>query len=127
MKPSANARQSAFYSAIATKAPNIVQMTDQFGKEIPVSEYFGCQIFGLAQMREKLTKDAYNSLLKTLDAGKKLPKETAEAIASAVKEWSVSKGVTHFSTDHSFTAEAIASAVSIGNFLPISKVLSKLL
>lgn len=93
----ANPRHSAFASAIDTKAQNIVQMTDQFGKEIPVSEYFGCMTFGLAQMREKLTKDAYNSLLKTLDAGKKLPKETAEAIASAVKEWSVSKGVTHFS------------------------------
>ncbi len=90
-------RQFAFSSAIDTKAKNIAQMTDQFGKEIPVSEYFGCQTFGLAQMREKLTKDAYNSLLKTLDQGKKLPKETAEAIASAVKEWSVSKGVTHFS------------------------------
>jgi glutamine synthetase len=32
-----------------------------------------------------------------LEQGKKLPKETAEAIASAVKEWAVSKGVTHFS------------------------------
>ncbi len=62
----------------------------------PVSEFFGCNTFGLAQMREKLPKDAYQSLLKTLDHGKKLPKETAEAIASAVKEWSVAKGVTHF-------------------------------
>lgn len=62
----------------------------------PISEFFGCNTFGLAQMREKLPKDAYQSLLKTLDYGKKLPKETAEAIASAVKEWSVAKGVTHF-------------------------------
>ena len=47
-------------------------------------------------MREKLPKDAYSHLIKTLEHGKKLPKETGEAIASAVKEWSVSKGVTHF-------------------------------
>lgn len=62
----------------------------------PVSEFFGSMTFGLAQMREKLPKDAYQNLLKTLDHGKKLPKETAESIASAVKEWAVSKGVSHF-------------------------------
>lgn len=66
------------------------------GANAAVSEFFGSLTFGLAQMREKLPKDAYNNLLKTLEHGKKLPKETAEAIASAVKEWSVSKGVTHF-------------------------------
>lgn len=91
-----NFRQTAFQSAIHTKNINMNKITDQFGKEVAISEYFGCMTFGLSQMREKLPKDAYNNLLKTLDAGKKLPKETAEAIASAIKEWSVTKGVTHF-------------------------------
>lgn len=94
--PAMNPRLFAFNSAIETKQKSYPKMTDQFGKESAVSEYFGCMTFGLAQMREKLPKDAYTHLLKTLDHGKKLPKETAEAIASAVKEWSVSKGVTHF-------------------------------
>ncbi|MCC6277585.1 MAG: glutamine synthetase III [Oligoflexia bacterium] len=66
------------------------------GKTTPISEYFGSNTFGLAQMREKLPRDAYQSLLNTLEKGKKLPKETAEAIASAIKEWSVTKGATHF-------------------------------
>ncbi len=52
--------------------------------------------FGLAQMREKLPKDAYQALLQTLEKGKKLPRETAEAVASAIKEWAVAKNVTHF-------------------------------
>ena len=95
--PSNNSsRQAAFHSAIQTKDVTIKKITDQHGREAAISEYFGCMTFGLAQMREKLPKDAYNHLLKTLDHGKKLPKETAEAIASAIKEWSVSKGVTHF-------------------------------
>ncbi len=93
----ANARLGALKSAIETKTHMIEKIRDQFGKESPISEYFGCMTFGLAQMREKLPKDAYNNLLKTLDQGKKLPKESAESIASAVKEWAVSKGVTHFS------------------------------
>lgn len=89
-------RPLAFRSAIEAPVRKIEKITDSFGKDAPISEYFGCMIFGLAQMREKLPKDAFNHLLKTLEQGKKLPKETAESIASAVKEWSVSKGVTHF-------------------------------
>jgi len=92
-----NARLTAFKSAILTKTTTMEKIKDQFGKESPVSEYFGCMTFGLAQMREKLPKDAYSHLLRTLEQGKKLPKETAEAVASAVKEWAVAKGVTHFS------------------------------
>ncbi|MFZ3231029.1 MAG: glutamine synthetase III [Pseudobdellovibrio sp.] len=92
----ASPRHQAFQSAIDQPIRIIERIKDQFGKDAPISEYFGCMTFGLAQMREKLSKDSYNSLLKTLDQGKKLPKETAEAIASSVKEWSVIKGVTHF-------------------------------
>lgn len=90
------ARPQAFIASIEAPLRKIDRIKDNFGKEAPISEYFGCMTFGLAHMREKLPKDAYSHLIKTLEHGKKLPKETAEAIASAVKEWSVSKGVTHF-------------------------------
>lgn len=66
------------------------------GPSSPISEFFGSMTFGLAQMREKLPKDHYSHLLKTLEQGKKLQKDTAEAIASVVKDWALSKGVTHF-------------------------------
>lgn len=89
-------RSIAFQSAVNPTIRKIERVKDAFGKDIPISEYFGCLTFGLAQMREKLPKDAYANLIKTLDQGKKLPKETADAMASAIKEWSVSKGVTHF-------------------------------
>lgn len=62
----------------------------------PVSEYFGELTFGLGQMREKLPRDHYLSLLKTLEQGKKLSKETADCIAGVIKDWSVQKGATHF-------------------------------
>lgn len=63
---------------------------------LPVSEYFGELTFGLRQMREKLPKDAFNNLMKTLEKGDKLTKETAEVISQVVKDWAVSKGATHF-------------------------------
>jgi glutamine synthetase len=62
----------------------------------PISEYFGELTFGLGQMREKLARDAYIDLLKTLEHGKKLTRETSEAVALVVREWAVSQGVTHF-------------------------------
>ncbi len=97
---SENPRVSAFQSAVETKKLPLNKLVDknseQFSKDTAISEYFGCMTFGLSQMREKLPKEDYNHLLKTLDHGKKLPKETADAIALAIKEWSVTKGVTHF-------------------------------
>lgn len=63
---------------------------------VPVSEYFGELTFGLRQMREKLPKDAFNNLMKTLEKGDKLTKETAEVISQVIKDWAVAKGATHF-------------------------------
>jgi glutamine synthetase len=95
--PSVSERFNAFRSAVnPVPTKKLDKIRNAAGKEAAISEYFGCMTFGLAQMREKLHKDAYQSLLLTLEKGKKLPKETAEAIASSIKEWSVAKGVTHF-------------------------------
>lgn len=90
---SANTSRSSTMNAVLNPPPRTVIRP---GGEGPVSEYFGSLTFGLRQMREKLPKDAYQNLVRTLEQGKKLPKETAEAIASSVKEWAVAKGVTHF-------------------------------
>lgn len=62
----------------------------------PISEYFGDLTCGLGQMREKLPREAYQSLVRTLEQGKKLTKETADAISLVVKEWAVGKGCSHF-------------------------------
>lgn len=62
----------------------------------PISEYFGELTFGLGQMRERLPRDAYHDLVKSLEQGKKISKETADQIAKVLMEWAVRKGVTHF-------------------------------
>lgn len=62
----------------------------------PISQYFGELTFTLSQMREQLPKEAYQSLTRALENGKKLNKEAADAIALVIKEWAVQKGATHF-------------------------------
>ena len=68
--------------------------------EIPVptrtSEYFGINTFGIRQMREKLPKDVYKKLLSSIRLGKKLDLEIAPTVAQVIKDWAVSRGVTHF-------------------------------
>lgn len=81
---------------LASPVPRPQVKSPEADKAPLISEYFGTNTFGLAHLREKIHKDAYVSLLKTLDTGKQLPKETAEAVAAAVKEWAVARGVTHF-------------------------------
>jgi glutamine synthetase len=62
----------------------------------PISEYFGELTFGLGHMREKLPKEDYQALVRTLENGKKFSPDVADSIALVVKEWAVTKGATHF-------------------------------
>ncbi len=70
--------------------------TNSLGQNLPISEYFGSMTFGLGQFREKLPRETYNNLVKVLEQGKKLDRETANACASVIEDWALSKGVTHF-------------------------------
>lgn len=61
-----------------------------------VPEYFACNVFNETVMKEKLPKSVYKSLLKTKQLGVPLEPDTAEVIASAMKDWAVEKGATHY-------------------------------
>ena len=63
-------------------------------KKIP--ELFGSMVFNESVMKERLTKDAYRALCRTIKEGKALDPAVADVVASAMKDWAVSKGATHF-------------------------------
>lgn len=64
------------------------------GKKVP--ELFGSMVFNDAVMRERLPKDVYNALKKTIANGTHLELDVANVVASAMKEWAIEKGATHF-------------------------------
>jgi glutamine synthetase len=66
------------------------------GIPLATSEYFGCNTFGARQMRDKLPKDVYAKLVASIRLGKKLDVDIAPVVAEAIKEWAISRGVTHF-------------------------------
>lgn len=97
-RPSGAARtlRSSILTTPAPRRKDAKPVMNSLGQNLPVSEYFGTMTFGLGQFREKLPREIYNNLVKVLEQGKKLDRETADACASVIEDWAVSKGVTHF-------------------------------
>ncbi len=60
------------------------------------SSDFGINTFDDRVMRERLPKDAYKKLRHTIRTGEKLDMSIANTVAHAMKEWAISKGITHF-------------------------------
>ena len=61
-----------------------------------VEEIFGSKVFDESVMREKLAKDTYRELEKTIRDGKQLNIKIANAVAHAMKEWAIEQGATHY-------------------------------
>ncbi len=62
----------------------------------PIPELFGSMVFNDHVMKERLPKETYKALKKTIQEGKSLDKSVAFVVASAMKDWAVEKGATHF-------------------------------
>ena len=61
-----------------------------------VPELFGSSVFNDDVMQERLPKDVYKSLRKTIDEGKDLDLNVANAVANAMKDWAMEQGATHY-------------------------------
>lgn len=64
--------------------------------EKQVTEIFGSNVFDDATMRERLPKETYRELKKTIDDGLPLNRKIANAVAHAMKVWAMEKGATHY-------------------------------
>ena len=53
-------------------------------------------VFNDSVMRERLPKETYKALRKTMSEGKTLPGDIAGIVANAMKDWAIEKGATHF-------------------------------
>ena len=61
------------------------------------NQVFGANVFSPAIQRQRLPKDVYKKLSKTLASGEALDTSLADAVALAMKEWALEKGATHYS------------------------------
>src|SRR3954452_7305406 len=62
----------------------------------PGANVFGANVFSSAIQRQRLPKAVYQELQDTLAEGRALEPALADAVASAMKEWAMERGATHF-------------------------------
>lgn len=62
-----------------------------------ISDFFGENVFGKEAMRNTLSSDIFNALMRTIDKGGKMESHVANAVAAAMKSWAMDKGATHYS------------------------------
>ncbi|MBI1267106.1 MAG: glutamine synthetase type III [Cryomorphaceae bacterium] len=61
-----------------------------------ISDYYGINVFSQHVMREYLTDEAYDLVMAAIDHGTRIDRRIADQIASAMKDWSISRGATHY-------------------------------
>lgn len=61
-----------------------------------LSKIFGSLVFNDNVMREKLPKDVYKVLRKTIDEGKPIDPKIANVVANTMKDWAIEHGATHY-------------------------------
>lgn len=64
--------------------------------DTPAQELFACNVFSAAEMKNRLPKAVYKSLMKTIKSGEKLDSSIADIVAAAMKDWAINKGATHY-------------------------------
>ncbi|MBE6708720.1 MAG: glutamine synthetase type III [Ruminococcaceae bacterium] len=61
-----------------------------------VSDIFASMVFSDAVMRERLPKETYNAIQRTIRDGRSLDINAANVIANTMKDWAIEKGATHY-------------------------------
>jgi glutamine synthetase len=59
-------------------------------------ELFGDNVFSMAVMEQRLPRNVFKSLKRTIDEGIELDLSVADAVASAMQGWAIEKGATHY-------------------------------
>ncbi len=62
----------------------------------PVDTIFAANVFTRRIMRQRLPKEVYRSLVRTMDRGEPLDPAVADVVAATMKDWAVEHGATHF-------------------------------
>ena len=78
------------YNDVLKRTPKHVEL------EGKLSELFATQVFHTDVMREYLPSDTYKSMMEAINSGTRLDRKLADQVATAMKDWALSKGATHY-------------------------------
>ncbi|MEY4614372.1 MAG: hypothetical protein RL179_2345 [Planctomycetota bacterium] len=110
---STNIRSQAI-QAIANSGHVLERLNFQ---ETPLKKLFGCNVFNEEVQRERLPKPIFKALQKTIKQGVALDPTIADSVASAMKDWAIEKGATHYT--HIFQPMTGLTAEKHDSFLSV--------
>ncbi|MBQ5842384.1 MAG: glutamine synthetase III [Clostridia bacterium] len=90
-----------------------------------ITEYFGTMVFNDNVRKEMLPPEAYKSLQETIENGTSLDISLANVVASAMKEWAIEKGATHYT--HWFQPMTGITAEKHDSFFSLEKGTGKII
>ncbi len=90
---SGNSGRNNAIQAITSYKPDFAPLN--FAEMRP-TDIFGCNVFNDRVMRERLPKNVYKSLHKTIAFGERMDPGIADTVAAVMKDWAIEKGATHF-------------------------------
>lgn len=76
---------------VASRVP--VKVTAPSAK---ISDYYGDSVFGIETMKKNLPSPIFKKVQAAIESGERIDPATADAVASAMKAWAMSKGATHY-------------------------------
>ncbi|MBN1251110.1 MAG: glutamine synthetase III [Bacteroidales bacterium] len=85
---------------------------------IKASDYFAINVFDRSKMKKHLSKEAYISVIKSIEVGTGIDRKIANQVATGMKEWAISRGATHYT--HWFHPLTDATAEKHDAFFDIS-------
>jgi glutamine synthetase len=88
---SGNTQRAQAISELAASIPPVVAPGLQDPEKI-----FGSEVFGYTAMEKHLPKDVFKALKHTIERGQPLDPKVADVVASAMKDWAMAKGATHY-------------------------------
>src|SRR5437868_6460555 len=87
-------------------------------KPINYKESFGSQVFTRQLMQKVLPKNIYRNIVDAMEGREKLKEEYADTIATAMQEWALSHGATHYT--HWFQPLTGSTAEKHDSFLELT-------
>ncbi|NAZ81395.1 glutamine synthetase type III [Kineococcus sp. R8] len=105
-----SARLQAITAVMAHEAP-----TPSFDHAEAPGDIFGANVFTKAEMQKRLPKAVFRSVVATIELSRPLDPSVADAVASAMKDWAMEKGATHYA--HVFYPLTHSSAEKHDSFL----------
>src|SRR4029078_12390520 len=92
--------RKALLSEITTREPRVAPGFNKDGVPGPTSQYFGVNILGVRQLRDKVPREVFASLAGSIRHGKKLDRAIAPVVGQVIKKWATPRAAppsTHWS------------------------------